>query len=105
MGIFSWAYFIDIGNSWTWYEDQTRPGSKFQLSRLPSQIAVGSGLGLRFDFSFLLVRLDVGVKVFDPAQEDGQRFVLDDFTFNNSGNTNIRVRNQPVLNIGIGYPF
>ncbi len=105
LGIFSWAYFLDFGNSWTWYEDATRPGSKFAPTKLVSQIAIGSGLGMRFDFSFLLVRLDIGVKVLDPAQPSGEKFVLDDFSFQNNQTENIRIRNQPVLNIGIGYPF
>lgn len=105
-GFLNWAYFIDIGNVWTWYEDRSREGAQFKLNRFASELAVGTGMGLRLDFSFLLVRVDLGIKVFDPAQELGRRFVLDDFQFSTPENPeNLRVINTPQLNIGIGYPF
>jgi len=106
-GFFSWAYFIDIGNVWTWYNDNSRPGSQFEYDRFLSELAVGSGMGLRLDFSFLLVRADIGIKIFDPAQDLGSRYVLDDFKFKrpDENAANIKVINSPQLNIGIGYPF
>ncbi|MEL7148054.1 MAG: BamA/TamA family outer membrane protein, partial [Bacteroidota bacterium] len=106
-GFLSWGWFIDAGNVWTWNRDESRPGSNFDLRRFASEIAVGTGMGLRLDFSFLLVRVDLGVKVFDPAQDRGERFVLDDFTFSglDSDARNVKVINTPQLNIGIGYPF
>ena len=106
-GFLSWGWFIDAGNVWTWNEDKSRRGSNFDLRRFASEIAVGSGMGLRLDFSFLLVRVDLGIKVFDPAQDPGDRFVLDDFSFSGPGENarNVKVINTPQLNIGIGYPF
>ena len=105
-GFLNWAYFLDAGNVWTWYEDESRRGSNFEWSDFVSEIAVGTGMGIRLDFSFLLVRADIGIKVFDPAQKIGERFVLDDFQFNRPKSpVNLRVLNTPQLNIGIGYPF
>ncbi len=105
IGIFSWATFLDAGNTWTWYTDENRPGSTFDVSRFASEIAVGTGLGVRFDFSFLLVRFDWGIKLFDPAQPSGDRFVLNKFRFLEKNRRDMSVLNTPVFNIGIGYPF
>jgi hypothetical protein len=57
---------------------------------------------LRFDFSFLVLRLDFGIKAYDPAREVGERFVLNKFKFFKPFGT----EKEPVIfNIGIGYPF
>ena len=97
----SWAFFIDAGNVWTLREDPTRPGSQFKPGTFVNEIAVGSGLGLRFDFSFLILRVDAGSKMHDPARPPGERWVIDklisSFPFGE--------KEQTILNIGIGYPF
>lgn len=97
----SWAYFIDAGNVWTLRNDPTRPGSQFTFDSFVSEIAVGSGFGLRFDFSFLILRLDAGSKMYDPARPKGERWIADklltSFPFGE--------KEQTILNIGIGYPF
>jgi outer membrane protein insertion porin family len=98
IGFLNGAYFIDVGNVWTIREDVARPGANFALDRFWREIAVGSGLGLRFDFSFLIVRLDVGLKIYDPGRPDGQRFIGQMFPIG----TELR---NAVFNIGIGYPF
>ena len=99
-GYFDGAFFIDIGNSWTFQEDLARPGANFEFNRFWREIAVGTGLGLRMDFDFLVLRLDMGVKAVDPARPIGERFILDKFFRNFLGE-----RGQTVFNIGIGYPF
>jgi len=53
------------------------------------------------DFEFLVLRLDMGIKAYDPAREEGERFILDKLTFENP----LGERGQQVFNIGIGYPF
>ena len=103
-GFVDWAYFIDAGNIWTLEIDNNRPGAEFDLGRFYEEIAIASGLGLRFDFSFLIIRLDAGVKIYDPARAKNKRFIFssgfNDAPFNNTRNT------EPIiLNIGIGYPF
>ncbi|PRY90503.1 BamA/TamA family outer membrane protein [Mongoliibacter ruber] len=99
-GYFDGAFFVDIGNSWTFAEDPTRPGANFEFNRFYNEIAVGTGLGLRMDFDFLVLRLDMGVKALDPARPQGERFILGNFF-----NRFLGERGQTVFNIGIGYPF
>ncbi len=113
-GFVNGAIFVDWGNVWSFNENQLESGSsepnqaewvgstKFRLDNFYNEIAIGTGFGLRFDFSFLVLRFDVGVKVHDPAREEGDRFVLDDLKFFRPFSTG----KEPVIyNIGIGYPF
>ncbi len=104
------AIFVDAGNVWTIRENTERAGSAFRLDTFVPQIAVGTGVGLRLDFSFFLVRLDGGIKVWDPAREnfrprDGSqtdpRFILPEFSLRRL----TRGSNPLVVNFGIGYPF
>ncbi|MCH6233491.1 BamA/TamA family outer membrane protein [Cognataquiflexum rubidum] len=99
-GYFDGAFFIDVGNTWTFNVDTSRPGANFEFNRFYKEIAVGTGVGLRMDFDFLVVRLDMGIKAFDPARKPGQRYILDSFFRDFPGQ-----RGQTVFNIGIGYPF
>ena len=108
VGFLDWAFFIDAGNIWTIRDDVSddgevrRPGGKFEANRFYKEIAVGTGLGLRMDFTFLIMRVDLGIKAYEPARPEGQRWVLDDFKF---GGLNDTTENSITLNIGIGYPF
>lgn len=95
------AVFVDVGNSWVIGVDNARPGADFQWSRFYKELAVGSGIGLRMDFDFLVVRLDLATKAVDPAQPEGERWVLDNLSLGRP----LGVRGQTVLNFGIGYPF
>jgi len=56
-------------------------------------IAIGSGIGIRYDFGFAVARLDIGFKTYNPSLENGNRW----FTNYNFGSA--------VYNIGINYPF
>ena len=76
IGFLDYAFFVDFGNIWTLRNDASRPGSQFEVKRFYREIAVGTGLGLRFDFNFLVLRLDAGLKVYDPARAEGNRFIL-----------------------------
>ncbi len=100
-GFVSWAYFIDAGNVWTLRNDPTRPGSQFKADTFGSEIAIGSGFGLRFDFSFLILRLDMGSKMYDPARRAGERWIVDKLITNFP----FGEKNQSIPNIGIGYSF
>ena len=60
------AMFVDAGNIWTVKADVDRPGSQFRFGSFIDDIAVGTGLGLRFDIKFVLLRADFGVKLRDP---------------------------------------
>ncbi len=101
VGYFDLALFIDAGNSWVIGVDNSRPGADFRFNRFYKEIAVGSGIGLRMDFDFLVIRLDLATKAIDPSQPEGDRWVLDNVSFKNP----FGVKGQTVLNFGIGYPF
>lgn len=99
--------FVDAGNTW-WFNDLPGPAginygsSKFSLSRFYKEFGVGTGFGIRFDFTFLILRFDVGIKVYDPARPSGSRFVLDDLRFLRP----FGLEKEPVIyNVAIGYPF
>ncbi len=105
------ALFIDAGNIWLLTPDAVRTGAEFKLDRFASEIAVGAGVGLRVDFDFFLVRLDMGVPLKDPQKIQGERWLwqpkteylqhLNRISDSNPGNYHAR----PVLNLGIGFPF
>ena len=62
------ATFLDAGNIWLLREDAQRPGAKFSLKDFGKQIALGTGLGLRYDLDFLVLRLDVGIGLHAPYE-------------------------------------
>lgn len=90
------AYFVDAGNVWLITADKTKPGGEFKGFKSFPEIAVGTGLGVRLNFTFIIVRLDVAIKAWDPAYPVDQRFVL--FNFENKNN-------RPIYNFSLGYPF
>jgi outer membrane protein assembly factor BamA len=93
------ALFIDAGNIWSLYQDPEREGGEFSWDRFYKEIAVGTGLGTRLNLSFLLFRVDFGLKMRDPIITEGSRWI--DFNPNIDMKFNERVRIQ----FGIGYPF
>ncbi len=91
------AIFLDAGNIWTIKDDPARPGAQFKLNKFYKDIAVGTGAGLRFDFNFVLGRIDLGMKLRDPAIAEGSRWLPV------SGYTSFK--KDFTIVIGIGYPF
>lgn len=103
-GLLQGALFVDAGNIWSLRSDVTRPGAQFKVRNFFRQIAVGAGLGIRLDFSYLLVRFDTSLKVVDPARPVGKRFILskgfNDPPFDDP------LKSEPlVYTIAIGLPF
>ncbi|MDA3952208.1 MAG: BamA/TamA family outer membrane protein [Bacteroidales bacterium] len=90
------ALFIDAGNVWNIYSDDFE-GGLFRFSKFYNEFAIGSGIGTRFDFSFFLFRLDLGIKLRDPAMLEGDRWM--------SGFNDLTWNDDFTINIGIGYPF
>ncbi len=87
------ALFVDAGNIWDitnsiFAEEE----ATFNGINSVKDIAVGSGFGLRYDFSFLVFRLDLGFKMHEPYLESNKWFR--NYNFSNA-----------VYNIGINYPF
>lgn len=92
------AVFVDAGNVWLLRPDATRPGGSLSeigsLAEWLNQIAVGTGLGLRYDLDYLVVRLDLGVGLHLPYET------------NRKGWYNVpRLRDALGIHLAIGYPF
>ncbi|UKM66261.1 BamA/TamA family outer membrane protein [Flavobacteriaceae bacterium GSB9] len=87
------AIFVDAGNIWNVLDNTTTEGAVFNSFNSLKDIAVGSGFGLRYDFSFFVFRFDIGFKTYDPFYGDQNRW-FNDYNFSNA-----------VYNIGINYPF
>jgi outer membrane protein assembly factor BamA len=96
----STAVFVDAGNIWT--KDTLLFGPAGQLSKnWFKELAVASGIGLRYDASVLVIRVDLGIPLRKPYLADGQRWVLNQVDF---GNGSWR-RENLILNIALGLPF
>ena len=102
------AIFLDAGNVWQnklsdgQSNELARINEPFLLQQLTEEIAIGTGFGLRFDTDFFIFRLDLGLRVHDPANrlEDKQpAWILRKANFGPWTDDNMR------LNLGIGYPF
>ncbi|WP_223551174.1 BamA/TamA family outer membrane protein [Aestuariivivens sp. NBU2969] len=87
------AIFIDAGNIWNVLDDVEDENATFTSLNSLKDIAIGSGFGLRYDFSFFVFRFDIGFKTHDPSYQNEKRW-FKDYNFRNA-----------VYNIGINYPF
>ena len=91
--IFNGALFMDVGNVWTYYPNESMPNSEFRFNTFYNQLAMDAGFGLRIDVSFLILRLDLAYAMRNPYKDETGsywRFKKED---------NLR------LQVGIGYPF
>ena len=86
--------FIDAGNIWTIHNYENQPGGMFHFDTFWKQIAWSYGIGLRMDFNYFLLRLDLGIKAYNPA-EGQERWPLLHFDWH---------RNTAV-HFSVGYPF
>ena len=66
---FDGAFFVDAGNIWTLRNYEEQPGGQFKFSEFYKQIAVAYGLGLRLNFSYFILRFDMGMKAINPAYQ------------------------------------
>lgn len=87
------AVFADAGNIWNVLDNVADDKSTFTSFSDLKEIALGSGFGLRYDFTFFVIRFDLGFKTYNPANETNRRWFRE-YNFSNS-----------VLNFGINYPF
>ena len=90
------AFFIDAGNIWL-FEDNEKLEREFNFKTFYDQIAIGSGFGIRKDFSFFVFRLDLGFKIRTPYESELNRLGGHYFLKN--------IWTQPNYVIAIGYPF
>ncbi|MFA9388692.1 MAG: BamA/TamA family outer membrane protein [Prolixibacteraceae bacterium] len=98
---FDGAFFVDAGNVWLLKSNPSLVGTPFSLTGFHDQIAVGTGLGLRIDVSFFVLRFDLATPLRKPWYEENEHWVVNQMDFRNSA---WRKENL-VLNVAIGYPF
>ena len=98
---FKGALFVDAGNVWLVNEDPQRPGSEFNIKTFYNQLAIGAGYGFRFDFNYILLRIDLAVPLRKPYLPEGQQWIVNDLEL---GSKSWR-RDNLLWNIAIGYPF
>ncbi len=96
MKILEGALFLDAGNIWAINSKDNREGATFHFNKFYKQIALGTGAGLRFDFSYFIFRLDLGMKLHDPSQELGNGWIIGNRRLNNDDFN---------VSFAIGYPF
>lgn len=94
-GIIHGATFFDVGNIWFLKSDPTQysDDAVFYVKDFYKQLGFNTGLGLRFDIKFAVLRLDWGIQLHNPNNPAGERWIHD-FRWKNTA-----------LNFGVGYPF
>ncbi|MDX1651916.1 MAG: BamA/TamA family outer membrane protein [Brumimicrobium sp.] len=117
--LFEGTIFSDVGNIWTYNKDKNRPGGQIS-NDFYKQLSVSGGIGLRVDLSFLILRIDAGIPLRNPALPQGARWIWQDddpyiqegieqWGYNSAGEPRYKelMPNvfQPRLHIAIGYPF
>lgn len=92
------AVFTDVGNIWMLKGAAGLPEETFKFSRLGTDLAIGSGAGIRVDFGFFVIRVDYAYKVKDPSPNP------DDYKYRNKFFAYPFFKGSQ-LQLGIGYPF
>lgn len=88
------AAFLDAGNVWALRDDGYREGAKFKFKNVLKEMALGTGVGVRYDLDFLILRLDWGVGLHVP------------YNTGKSGFYNIsKFSDGQSLHLAVGYPF
>jgi len=99
---FSTALFFDAGNVWMFKDEYIYgPGSLFSKSFL-KELAIGTGLGLRLNFSFIIFRIDLGTPLKKPWLPQNDRWVINQI---NPFSKDWRKGGNLIWNIAIGLPF
>lgn len=85
------AVFLDAGNVWTMHNEESRPNGQIKASRLLKDMALGTGIGVRYDLDFFVIRIDWGIGLHVPYK---------------SGFFNIgKFKDNQSIHLAIGYPF
>src|SRR5690606_17065359 len=105
------ATFVDMGNIWRLRADQLNPNGEFKLDKLFEQTAIGSGVGLRFDMDYSILRMDAGLKVKDPQFQGSEQWVLKHLFHAKDFKNSYYQLHKPdrynfiQYNFGVGLPF
>ncbi|MBO9150952.1 BamA/TamA family outer membrane protein [Chitinophaga sp. GCM10012297] len=96
------ATFLDFGNIWMLKKDTLRAGAEFQFKNLYRELAIGTGAGLRLDFSYFVIRLDWGIPLKKPyPTQNKSGWYIGEWMLGDS-----RWRRENIIwNVAIGYPF
>lgn len=94
LGPLNGAIFFDAGNVWTLKNEAERPGGKLRANSFLKELALGTGVGLRFDISMLIIRGDLGIGIHAPY-ETGKHGYYNMESF----------RKSLAFHLAIGYPF
>ena len=86
--------FIDCGNVWTIREYENQPGGVFKFNKFVEQLALSYGLGLRMDFTYFLMRFDVGMKAHNPSSGQEHWPLI-----------NPSLKRDAEIHFSVGYPF
>ena len=87
------AIFTDIGNIWNVFDDTQDPRRTFDGFNDLNELAIGSSFGIRYNLGYFVLRLDMGLKAYNPVLDSNERWMTD-FKLN-----------KAVFNIGLNYPF
>ncbi|NLV52566.1 MAG: BamA/TamA family outer membrane protein [Bacteroidales bacterium] len=88
------ALFVDAGNVWLMHDDEAHPGGQLRAKTFLKDLAVGTGVGVRYDLEFLILRLDLGVGIHAP------------YDTGKSSYYNIpKFKDSLGLHFAVGYPF
>ncbi len=87
------AFFADAGNIWNVLDNEENKEAIFNNLGSLKDIALGTGFGIRYDFTYFVLRLDTGFKTYDPELGQAKRWFRD-YNFKNAK-----------INIGVNYPF
>jgi outer membrane protein assembly factor BamA len=93
------ALFLDIGNIWNLKADSIFDNSKFKVQSFYNEFAINTGLGLRVDFDFFILRADWGIPLHDPTFPETDRWVIKNLSDKKW------FFKETLMNIAIGYPF
>ncbi|MCX6236973.1 MAG: BamA/TamA family outer membrane protein [Bacteroidia bacterium] len=96
------ALFVDAGNVWLLKANPENIGTPFMFSKFLDEVAVGTGVGLRIDVSFFILRFDLAMPLRKiPKSGDNFRWVTNEINFGSS----VWRKDNLILNVAIGYPF
>jgi len=93
------AVFVDAGNIWNYSKDENFPDGEFRFNRFYKELALNSGVGIRFDFSYVVFRVDWGISLHDPSLVEDERWIIKYFSRNRW------IFDHSAVNFAIGFPF
>ncbi len=94
LGPLEGAMFLDAGNVWTLKAEESRPGGQLKASNFLKDLALGTGVGLRFNISMLVIRADLGIGIHAPYKTSKRGYYnMESF------------RKSLAFHLAIGYPF